>query len=100
MGALVLNDEQSRHLPLDGRSDHHCSRLCRGLNSCRNVGCFPEHLAGLVDDDGTALEADTNRKLRSAGWCVSGVKFTQRLQDAEGGPDGSFSVILLRLRIA
>ena len=100
MGALVLNDEQPSDLPLDGRGDKHCSRLRRGLNSRGNIGRFPEHLAGLVDDHGTALEADTNGKLRSASRRVSAFSFTQRLLDAEGGPDGSFGVILLRLWIA
>ena len=58
MGALVLNDEQPSDLPLDRRSDQHCPRLGRRLNSRGNVGRLAEHLAGRVDDDGAAVEAD------------------------------------------
>ena len=71
MRAFVLNDEQPSDLPLDSRGDQHCSRLGRSLNSRGNVGRLPEHLAGGVDHDRTAFEADTNDKLRSASRRVS-----------------------------
>ena len=35
------------------------------LNSRGNVGGLAEHLAVVVDDDGTAFEADANGKLRT-----------------------------------
>ena len=67
MRALVLDDEQPGDLALDGRGDQHRSRLGRGLNPRGDVGRFPEHFAGGVDDDRTAFEADANGKLGSAG---------------------------------
>jgi len=69
------------------------------LNARGDVGRFTEHLA-VVDDDGTAFEADADGKLRSAACCISGVYFSDRLLDPEGSPDGLLGVILLRPRIA
>ena len=101
MRALVLNDEQPGDLPLDGRSDQHGSGLGCSLNARGNIGRFAEHLAGGVDDDGTAFEADADGKLRSvAVVAFRALKFAERLLDAEGGPDSAFGVILLRPRIA
>ena len=100
MGALVLDDEQSGDLPLDGRCDQHRSRLGGGLSAGGDVGRFPEHFARGVDDHLAAFDADANGKLWSAGRHVSAVHLGHRLLDAQGGPNGSFRVILLRLRIA
>src|SRR5262249_10896847 len=93
MGALILDDEQSGDLPLNRGCDEHRSRLGRGLNARSDVGRFPEHLAGSVDDDRTALKPDTNGKLRSADGRVSAIHLNHRLLDAEGGANGSFGVI-------
>ena len=82
MGALVLNDEQPSNLPQDRRSDQHCPRLGRCLNSRGNVGGLAEHLARGVDDYGTAFEADANGKLRTPNRSVSGVNLAERLLDA------------------
>ena len=87
-------------LLLDCRSDQHCSRLGRSLNARGDVGRVAEHLAGVVDDDGTAFEADSDGELRSPSCGVSGVDLAQRLLDAEGSPNGPLGVILLRPRIA
>ena len=95
MGALVLNDEQPSNLPQDRRSDQHCPRLGRCLNSRGNVGGLAEHLARGVDDYGTAFEADADGKLRSAPGRVSGVELAERLLDPKSGPDGTFGVVLL-----
>ena len=100
MGAFVLDDEKSGDLPLHGRCDQHCSGLGGGLNAGRDIGRFPEHLAGCVDDHLAAVDADANGKPGSAGRRVAAVHLLHRLLDAKGGPNGSFGVILLRLRIA
>ena len=100
MGAPVLNDEQPSNLPEDRRSDQHCPRLGRCLNSRGNVGRLAKHLARGVDDYGTAFEADANGKLRTPNRSVSGVDFAERLLDAEGRTYGPLGVILLRPRIA
>ena len=100
MGALVFNDEQPSNLPLDRRSDQHCPRLGRCLNSRGNVGGLAEHLACGVDDYGTAFEADANGKLRTPYCSVSGVKLAERLLDPKSGPNSAFGVILQRAGIA
>ena len=99
MGALVFNDEQPSDLPQDRRSDQHSPRLGRCLNSRGNVGGLAEHLAVVVDDDGTAFEADANGKLRTPNRSVSGVNLAERVLDAEGRPNGALGVVLLRVRI-
>ena len=100
MGALVLDDEKSGDLPLHGRCDQHGSRLGGGLNAGGDVGRFPEHFAPGVDDHLAAFDANAYGKPGSAGRRVSAVHLLHRLLDAKGGPNGSFGVILLRLRIA
>ena len=100
MRALVLNDEQPGDLPLDGRGDQNCSRLRGRLNSRGNVGRFPEHFAGGVDDDRAALKADASGKFGSAGCRVSRVEVGKRALDGERSPDSAFGVVFLRLRIA
>src|SRR3984885_4789940 len=98
MGALVLNDEQPSNLPQDRRSDQHCPRLGRCLNSRGNVRGLAKHLARGVDDYGTAFEADADGKLRP-NHSVSGVKLAERLLDPKSGPNSAFDVVLLRPRI-
>jgi hypothetical protein len=100
VGALILNDEQPSNLLLDSRSNQDCSRLGRSLHTRGDVRRFPEHVACVVDDDGTALDADANRELGSPGCFVSNIDFAERLLDAEGRPDGPLGVTLLRPRIA
>src|SRR4029077_3045339 len=92
MGALVLNYEQPSNLPQDRRSDQHCPRLGRCLNSRGNVGGLAEHLARGVDDYGTAFEADANGKLRTPNRSVSGVDFAERPLDPKSGPNSAFGV--------
>src|ERR1700729_2707436 len=58
MAPLVLNDEQPSNLPQDRRSDQHCPRLGRCLNSRGNVGGLTEHLAGRLHDDRAGLDPD------------------------------------------
>src|SRR5277367_99794 len=53
--ALVLNDEQPSNLLLDSRSNQDCSRLGCSLHTRGDVRRFPEHVACVVDDDGTAF---------------------------------------------
>ena len=57
MGALFLNDELPSNLPQDRRSDQHCPRLGRCLNSRGNVGGLAEHLAGRLHDDRAGLRS-------------------------------------------
>ena len=99
MGAPVLNDEQPSNLPEDRRSDQHCPRLGRCLNSRGNVGRLAKHLARGVDDYGTAFEADADGKLRPPNCSVSGVKLAERLLDPKSSPNSAFDVVLLRSRI-
>jgi hypothetical protein len=96
MGPLVLNDEQPSNLPQNRRSDQHCPRLGRCLNSRGNVWGLAEHLARGVDNYGTAFEADADGKLRTPNRSVSGVKLAERLLDPKSGPNSAFDVVLLR----
>ena len=66
MRALVFDDEKPRCLPLHARGDEHRARLGRGLHPRGDVGRVAEHLAGGVDHDRAALEADARGKLGCA----------------------------------
>ena len=100
MRALVLNDEEPGDLPLDGRGDQHGSRLGRSLNSRGNVGRFPEHLAGRVDDDGAAFKSDARDQFRNASAGVARVEFCKRALDGQGGAHSALGVVFLGLRVA
>ena len=67
MRALVLDDEKPGRLPLHARGDEHRPRFGRRLHPRGDVRRLAEHLAGRVDHDGPALEADARGKLRRAG---------------------------------
>ena len=100
MQALVLDNEESGDLPLDRRSDQHCSRLGRGLNPRSDVGRFAEYLARRIDDDRAAFESNAGREFRRAGLSVSRIYVGYCALDGQRGPHGAFGVILLRLRVS
>src|SRR5215475_5398625 len=95
MRALVLNDEEPGDLPLNGRGDQNGPRLGRSLNSRGNVGRFPEHLAGRVDDDRAALKSDARDQFRNASAGVARVEFGKGALDGQAGAHSTFGVVFL-----
>src|SRR6516225_9986464 len=100
MRALVLDDEEPGDLPLDGRGDQNGSRLGRGLNSGGNVGRFPEHLAGRVDNDWAAFKSDARDQFRNASAGVARVEFGEGALDGQGGTHSTLGVVFFGLRVA
>jgi hypothetical protein len=86
--------------PLDCRGDQNGSGFGRSLNSRGNVGCFPEHLAGGVDDDGAALKSDALDQFGNASAGVVRVEFCKAALDGQGGAHSSLGVVFLGFRVA
>ena len=100
MRALVFEDEKPSRLPLDARGDEYRPRFGRSLDPRGDVRRFAEHLAGSVDHDRAALDADAGGKLGRARSSIPSVEVGKRTLDRQRRPHSALGVILLGLRIA
>ena len=98
--ALLLDDEEPGHLPLHASRDQDRPRLSSGLDACRDVRRFSEHLAAGVYYDRAAVDADAGGKLGRARSGVPCVEVGKRTLDRQRRAHGALSVILLRLWVA